>query len=131
MGTILVRKDAASLYWRGMGRSGDWTPSYHEWGFRRTLEAIQGQTVTLVGPVESGVGNCLYGRLPDAVKEFKSRVIALQPEWVERVDPSDAEKPPVEARSAAGNENWWEKEGRDIVRVLTTWVDGFMAFTPQ
>lgn len=59
----------------------------------------------------------------------RSGVVAVPMRYLEElIDDHRTYQPPLEDKEKTGPSAWWNVKGLRIVRLLTSWVDGFMAF---
>jgi hypothetical protein len=139
---VKVRADAGQIVSSQIGKE---TPAYsgystEQFRWMALADAVSGKEFPLLPEVVHGVKGCVYIRL-DGITEVKggskvhrlaSSVMALPSGLVSEVTETEEEyKVPIESRDLTGSSAWWKQPNHnyDIVRLITMWVDGFMAFT--
>lgn len=131
---VKFKPDAAALWWRSLpGFSNPrWSPSRHENLYYRTLQVLQGAELPAVEGVVSGTAGCVYVLTPQLPAPWaaQARQMAVPNDLVACTVEGPG-VPPVVVGEAAGAAAHWAAAGLRIVRLLTPWVDGFMAFTPM
>lgn len=128
---VRIREDAEAIVAReqSAGQPPSWYPSYVQWQYRAAIAQIAGRELPLLTDIEGGVHEHVYVLADTSYRDrpLRSHVIAIQEHLiVERVEAGPNPETPVDLNR--GNSAWWVEEGLEVVRVLTSWVDGFSAF---
>jgi hypothetical protein len=112
-----------------------YTTEQHRW--IRLIDNMCGQYFPIVDGIVGGIQDCEYLLIDEKtvnvnMYKIKSRVVAVPKELIQvRMNddtPPEYAKPPIEESSSGA---WWKEKNLEVVRLITSWVDGFMAFTTR
>lgn len=132
-----VKADAAMQFVRLLNKhlppSAGYT--YEQFHYKYVLRQLHGKDWPVAEGIVGGISGMTYliaATTNHHGRPSKSKVVAVDSNLIDIYLMDNEEHPvPVEDPACTGPEAWWKADGLDVVRLLTPWVDGFMAFLPR